>query len=153
MIRGLRIPPEYRHAVSEVFVIHEDGSILLMQRDFNKPNYPGFWESGAGGSVLKGETFEEAAKRELQEETGLIAEKLIENYKVVTHDTIYRGYVCITASPKNSIVLQEGETINYKWVDKEEFLRVFESELFPSTVRERWRNFVSNFESFGFGKA
>lgn len=148
LIRGQRIPSEYRHAVAEVFVIHEDGSILLMQRDFNKPNYPGFWESGAGGSVLKGEDFEKAAKRELQEETGIIAEKLIENYRVVTHDTIYKGYVCITAAPKDSVILQEGETIDYKWVDKEEFLRIFKSEQFPSTVRERLKDLVSNIDNY-----
>lgn len=146
LIRGQRIPPEYRHAVAEVFVIHKDGSILLMQRDLSKPNYPGFWESGAGGSVLKGEDFEEAAKRELKEETGIIAQNLIENYRVVTHNTIYRGYVCITDVPKNSITLQEGETIDYKWVKMSEFLEIFESEQFPSPLRERWRNLVSKLE-------
>ena len=149
LIRGQRIPSEYRHAVSDVFVIHKDGSILLMQRDFSKPNYPGFWESGAGGSVLRGESFEEAAKRELQEETGIIAENLVENYKVVTYDTIYKGYVCITDAPKNSVTLQEGETIAYKWAERTEFLEIFESEQFPATLRERWRNLVSNLDNFG----
>ena len=61
LVRGEKIPEGLCHAVSEVFVMHEDGSILLMQRDFNKPNYPGCWESGAGGAVKKGESFEKLA--------------------------------------------------------------------------------------------
>ena len=35
LTRGEKIPDEYRHAVAEVFVAHEDGTVLLMQRDFN----------------------------------------------------------------------------------------------------------------------
>ena len=65
LIRGGKIPNGLRHMVAEVFVMHRDGSILLIQRDFDKPNYPVFWESGAGGSVLKGESAPEGAKREL----------------------------------------------------------------------------------------
>lgn len=151
LIRGQRIPKEYRHGVAEVFVIHKDGSILLMQRDFNKPNYPGFWESGAGGSLIKGETFLEAAKRELQEETGITAENLSENYEAVTYDTIYKGYVCITNAPKDSVKLQEGETINYKWVNKEEFLKVFQSEEFVSSLKDRLKEFVNNLDKYGCG--
>ena len=40
LIRGEEIPKEYRHGVAEVFVMHKDGSILLMQRDWNKESYP-----------------------------------------------------------------------------------------------------------------
>ena len=41
----------------------DDACVLLMQRDWSKPMYPGCWESGAGGSVLKGESFLEGARR------------------------------------------------------------------------------------------
>ena len=44
-----------------------------MQRDWSKPNNPGLWEAGASGSVIKGEKFLDAAKRELFEETGIKA--------------------------------------------------------------------------------
>ncbi len=144
LIRGEEIPPQYRHAVSEVFVIHKDGTILLMQRDFAKPNYPGFWESGAGGSVLKGETFEEGAYRELKEETGISAHELHPNYEVVTHDTIYKGFVCHTDAPKDSVTLQEGETIGYQWVSKEEFMGIFVTGQFVTSLRDRLRDFVTN---------
>lgn len=142
LVRGEPIPAEYRHAVADVFVMHQDGTILLTQRDLSKPNYPGFWESGAGGAVLRGESFEQGARRELEEETGIIAGELIPNYKIITERVIYQGYICYTDIPKDSIVLQKGETVAYKWADREEFLRIFESDEFVTALRERLRDFV-----------
>lgn len=124
LVRGEPIPPQFRHAVTEILVVHQDGDVLLMQRDFRKPNYPGNWEASAGGAVLKGESFLDGAKRELLEETGLPAEHLEALYCDVTADTIYRGYLCVTSAPKDSVQLQEGETIAYRWVDAAEFRAV-----------------------------
>lgn len=143
LIRDEEIPKGLRHGVAEVFVIHEDGTILLMQRDWNKKGYPGCWESGAGGSILKGESFLEGAKRELWEETGIHAEQLQSNYRCVTEETIYQGYVCQTSVPKDSITLQEGETIAYRWVSREEFLSIYESDQFPDLLRNRLQKFVA----------
>lgn len=143
LLKGQHIPEEYRHAVAEIFVMHQHGSILLMQRDYGKQHYPGFWESGAGGSVLKGESFEEGAQRKLLEETGIAAETFTPNYKVVTHNTIYKGYVTVTNMAKDSIVLQKGETVAYRWVKKEEFLAILESNQFVPARRKRLEKFVA----------
>lgn len=143
LIRGEKIPDGLRHMVAEVFVMHRDGSILLMQRDFAKPNYPGFWESGASGSVLKGESAIDGARRELSEETGIIAKEDLEDlYCVVTATTIYRGYLCVTAIPKEEIQLQEGETVAFRWVNEQKFREVFYSDQFVDGLRERLREFV-----------
>ena len=40
--------------------------------------------------------------------------------------------MCVADFEKNSVVLQEGETINYKWVDKEMLLKIDEKELSAS---------------------
>lgn len=144
LVRGEEIPEGLCHGVVEVFVIHEDGSILLMQRDKNKENYPGCWESGAGGSVLKGESFELGARRELLEETGILAGELEPIYKSFTKKSIYRGYFCRTNIKKDEIKLQEGETIDYKWVHKEEFIKIYESDLFVSSMKKRLDKFVYN---------
>ncbi len=116
LVRGEPVPAQYRHAVTEILVVHRDGTVLLMQRDLQKPIHPGTWEASAGGSVIKGEDFLDGAKRELLEETGIHADTLTELYQDVTADTIYRGYLCVTDVPKDSITLQEGETIAYRWV-------------------------------------
>jgi 8-oxo-dGTP diphosphatase/2-hydroxy-dATP diphosphatase len=54
-------------------LISKDGKILLgmKKRGFGQGRWNGF-----GGKVLEGETIEEAAKRELREEVGILAKKL-----------------------------------------------------------------------------
>lgn len=148
LVRGEDIPKGYYHAVSEVFVMHEDGDILLMQRSFEKPNSPGKYETGGGGSVLKGETFYEGAVRELFEETGVVATELTELYNEVMGECIYQGYLCITDMDKDKIVLQEGETIDYMWVSKEKFLEIFHSDKYINHLKKTLRSFVidKNFE-------
>ncbi len=142
LVRGEKIPEGLRHAVAEVFVLHRDGSILLMQRDHNKPNYPGFWESGAGGSVLKGEQAVDGAKRELFEETGIVAEKLLPIYHAVSNDSIYYGYLCITDIYKDDIRLQKGETIDFRWVNKREFMEIFFSDNYVRGLKNRLGDFL-----------
>lgn len=145
LIRGEKIPKGLYHGVSEIFVLHIDGTVLLTQRDYNKPNYPGLFESGAGGSILKGETFLEGATRELREETGIdyIDLKLI--YTITTDDTIYKGYLCVVSVDKNSIVLQDGETIASEWITKKEFLDFYKCDLFVPVLGNRLSNFIGNY--------
>lgn len=144
LTRGEVIPDGLFHAVAEVFVVHEDGTILLIKRDEHKSNYPGFWESGAGGAILKGESYTLGARRELYEETGIIAEDLEAIYTCYFKDRFYKGYLCRTNIAKDSIRLQEGETIDYKWVDKTEFLKIYESDEFVTSERDRLRSFVNH---------
>ncbi len=120
-------PKGLYHLVADVIVKHTDGTYLAMQRDFNKIGFPGEWEIGAGGSVLKGETAYEGALRELREGTGIIAEKLtsLKTISMVCENGVgvhYYMYLCITDMNKDAVILQEGETIDHKWVTDEEML-------------------------------
>lgn len=119
LIRGKAVPEGMYHLVCEIIVKHIDGTYLLMQRDFKK-HLGGMWELTAGGSALTDETPTECAVRELREETGIEACNLQEIRKIVHdgHRSLYVEYLCVTDCDKNAIVLQEGETVDYKWVDK-----------------------------------
>ena len=75
--RGKSIPEGVFHLVCEIVVKHIDGSYLLMQRDYQK-HLGGLWELTAGGSALKGENAFDCAYRELQEETGIKGNNLVE---------------------------------------------------------------------------
>lgn len=142
LIRGNPIPKGYRHAVAEIMVIHEDGDILVMQRDLNKATYPGYYEASAGGAVLKGESFYDGALRELEEETGIKAKELTQIYSAMSDDSIYKGYVCKTNIKKDDITLQEGETIAYKWLSKEQFLEVYNSKNYIKSLKNRQKEYV-----------
>ncbi|MFC2143345.1 NUDIX domain-containing protein [Candidatus Aenigmatarchaeota archaeon] len=61
------------HRGVHIFVFNSKGEILLEKRSMKKDLYPGVWGDVAG-HVDSGETYEEAAKRELKEEIGVEAE-------------------------------------------------------------------------------
>lgn len=130
LVRGEPIPDGCYHLVSDVLVRHVDGSYLLMKRDERK-NLGGMWEATAGGSALKGEDSYACAMRELYEETGIAAGELTELGRVVHHEnkTIYVEYLCITDVDKSGIVLQEGETSDYRWVDAAKLREMSKDEL------------------------
>ncbi len=144
LIRGEVIPKGLFHLVSEIIVKHEDGMYLLMQRYWGKPNSPGLYEATAGGSAIKGEGPYDAAVRELKEETGIKAKKLKQIYKCASKNTLYYGYLCETDCDKESITLQEGETISYLWLNKEEFLKFIESDMYVQPYKERKREYLDS---------
>ena len=125
LVRGENIPDGMYHLVGEIIVKHKDGTYLLMQRDYKK-HLGGMWEVTAGGSALKGETSLDCVIRELREETGIVALDIKEIGKGV-HDgyhSIFVEYLCITDCDKNAIMLQEGETVDYKWINKDDLLKM-----------------------------
>ena len=125
LVRGEPIPDGLYHLVCDIVVNHTDGTYLLMQRDLQK-NFGGRWELTAGGSALIGETPLEGAMRELREETGIASSNFKELRRVVNEQRhfVCVVYFCLTDCDKNSVTLQEGETIDYKWVTKEEILKM-----------------------------
>lgn len=122
LVRGQRVPDGIYHLVVGVLVEHEDGTLLLMQRDPHKETWPGVYEASAGGSVLSDETPEKAAQRELYEETGIRAQELIPLYEEISHrkHSLYRGYLCVTKGEKPTIRLQQGETVGHRWVTRQQ---------------------------------
>ena len=128
LIRGEPVPEGLFHLVSEILVKHTDGSYLIMQRYFNKIGFPGMFEANAGGSALKGETPLDTAKRELEEETGIKASKLTRIVDpFIERDTLFQSFLCITDCDKDAVTLQQGETIAYKWLSKEAFIKFMDS--------------------------
>jgi isopentenyl-diphosphate delta-isomerase type 1 len=59
------------HRVSGVVIFDAKGRILLQKRSMNKDLNPGQWGISAAGHVMKGESYREAAHREMNEEIGV----------------------------------------------------------------------------------
>jgi len=53
------------------FVSNDKGQILIVKRSPNKKSFPNRYDLAACGNVKSGETYEEAAKREIKEELGV----------------------------------------------------------------------------------
>jgi len=142
--RDQGIPDGEYHIVCDLLIRHADGDFLLTRRDLNKEIAPGLWEASAGGSALAGETAEEAAYREMFEETGLKAEKLefVGNIVSEWSHSIFFSYVAYVSCDKNSFKLQEGETIDYKWVNLEGFFEFLESDEALKGHNERYKKYI-----------
>lgn len=139
LVRGQSIPDGMFHLVCNIAVKHIDGTYLIMQRDFKK-HFGGMWELTAGGSALKGETPIECAKRELKEETGIICNDLQELGATTSKEnkTIYFDFLCVTDWDKNSIILQEGETVDFRWASANDIKKLSSAEL----VTKRMQGFI-----------
>lgn len=140
------IPDGRYHLVVDLLVIHEDGTYLLTKRSDIKDVYPGYWEASAGGSAVAGEEPLEAAKRELFEETGLTPDSL-EFVGTLFKDTshaMYYSYLARVSCDKDSVVLQEGETTDYKWVDREGFLAYVDSDEAMTAHNQRYEKYIES---------
>lgn len=140
LVRGEPVPQGLYHLVCDVIVRHTDGAWLLMQRDPRKP-WGGMWEATAGGSALAGETPLECAVRELREETGIVSTDLTEVGTVIDPEVqhaIYVEFLCVTDWDKEAVILQEGETVDFRWVSREELLAMKQDRL----VTQRMQQFI-----------
>lgn len=62
-----------RHRSVAIAVLGSDGRLLVHRRSTTKDVWPGMWDICAGGVVASGETYAQAAERELAEELGIDA--------------------------------------------------------------------------------
>jgi isopentenyl-diphosphate delta-isomerase type 1 len=62
--------PELIHRAVHIIILNSKGQILLEKRSMEKDLYPGLW-CDIAGHLDSGENYEEAARRELKEETSL----------------------------------------------------------------------------------
>ena len=138
-----KIPQGRYHLVCDVLVRHVDGTYLLTKRHPEKDAYPGYWEASAGGSAIVGEDPLACAKRELFEETGIHSQdfQLISHtFRDASHCMFY-SYLTVVDCDKDAIVLQEGETVDYKWVDVEGLIDYTKSELAIKTHNARYQEY------------
>lgn len=59
------------HRIVSVFVIDEGGRMLLQLRSPNVKVFPNCWDQAAGGHVDVGQTYEQTAQMEAEEELGM----------------------------------------------------------------------------------
>jgi 16S rRNA (adenine1518-N6/adenine1519-N6)-dimethyltransferase len=59
------------HRAVHILLFNELGEVYLQQRSRSKDRYPLKWDSSVSGHVTAGETYDETAQRELNEELGV----------------------------------------------------------------------------------
>lgn len=117
-IRGIGAlkPGEY-HLVVHIWVVSDDGKILIQQRSQAKKLMPGEW-AATGGAAISGEDSFKAASRELFEELGIAStpETLNKIFRIKRRNSLLDVWTINCNTPVSKLTLQESEVATAKWV-------------------------------------
>jgi 8-oxo-dGTP diphosphatase len=113
-----------KRSIALVMLVDETGRLLLQHRDAQAPTSPGKWGL-PGGGIEAGETPEEAAHRELWEETGLRIEGTLtlcwHGPLAGSRPGIYNEYYVFAASTtarQEDVILGEGDAMVFTPLDE-----------------------------------
>ena len=119
-----KLGPQDRMRMVVVWIENNKGEVLIHKRADSKKVGPGLWENAVGGGVAKGESYEEAAYKELSEELGVDDIKL--EFIGKTQFTSHNGpkmcawYKGRTNKSLNDLSPDEREVQEVKWINADE---------------------------------
>lgn len=108
------------HRTISVLLFNAKGETFLVRRSLTKDTHPGRWGFSCVGHVLTGQSYGEAAKRELKEELGVdvpldeVGKIFIPDSADVQWKTVYRG------ESEGPFTLHPEETAGGAWMSLEE---------------------------------
>lgn len=82
------------HRTISVVVFTGDGKLVIQRRSLSKDTYPGMLSNAAGGHVIKGQDYKQAAEQEAFEEIGLKGTLTLVRRKIL-EDPIHRTMTSI----------------------------------------------------------
>lgn len=133
------------HRSVHVLVISPEGRLLLQKRSLSKDTQPGKWDTSVGGHVGFGQSYEEAARREAEEELGIELKAPILLYPSRIRNEIesenIRTYLEITAGPFRP---DPGEIDEIRFWTREEIQKALGSGLFTSNFEEEFAMFLAS---------
>jgi 8-oxo-dGTP pyrophosphatase MutT (NUDIX family) len=121
-----------RHRAVFVAVLDGSGRLLVHRRSITKDVWPGWLDLAVGGVVTSGETYVEAARRELAEEIGVVGIDPVEidDGRIQVYDDSDVSLVgrCFAVTTSGPFEFADGEVSEAWWVNRDEFeeLRVRE---------------------------
>lgn len=130
-----------RHRAVHVLVQRRDGAVYLQKRSMAKDSNPGRWDSSASGHLDSGETYDEAAVRELDEELGVRVPEITRIGFLEASEETGQEFVHIyTAGHEGPFTLHPEEISDGRWVRPErigEWLREHPED-FPPCFHAVW---------------
>ena len=141
----------FLHKASLVIPRTEEGKYLISMRAADKHPWPGTWVCAIGGKASQGESFEQAAKRESEEEVGRVLD--VEhvtrfNYDDDNYKAIFNVYTTKDPVDPASLTPDPGEIQYFKAVTLDELSNSIKDDpdAFAPTFRAAVRAFVDALE-------
>jgi isopentenyldiphosphate isomerase len=133
------------HRSVHVLVIEPQGKLLLQKRSARKDVQPGKWDTSVGGHVGFGQSYEEAARREAEEELGLKIGRLDFLYPSRIRNAVesenIRTYLYLGAGP----FLPDPEEIDeIRFWTRAEIEKSLGSGVFTSNFEEEFARFLAD---------
>lgn len=126
------------HRAVSIWMYTSKGELLLQLRATDKELYPNCWDISAAGHVGAGETVEEGALREIEEELGIKANindlELIRifpvshRYKEITNKEFFYFYLYPFNVDPESLMLQQEEVQEVKFMHVEELEKALKED-------------------------
>lgn len=151
------------HRQINVWLFTPREEIIFQRRALDKDTFPGLLTASIGGHVEIGDSYEAAALKEMQEETGIIPDpsKLIfvEKMREDSHDTVtgkdtnvFRGMFAYPFHEEiDALKIEKGEAIGFEAWPIEKLPHLSEEErkhFIPSIVNEKLLEFYRKIQSF-----
>jgi len=119
------------HRAAYILVFNSSGELFVQKRTMTKDIYPGYYDIATGGVVLAGESYDESARRELEEELGIRNTQLTAHFTFLYEDGTNkvwgRVYSC---TYDGKITLQKEEVESGFFAAPQEVLALSKKERF-----------------------
>ena len=119
------------HRSTYILVFNSQGQIYVQKRTMSKDVFPGYYDPATGGVVLAGESYEQGAVRELEEEMGIRhvpLTQLFDFYFAAQRTRVWGGvFSCVYDGP---LTLQEEEVESVSLMTLDAISRRGQVELF-----------------------
>ena len=130
---------EIMHRSGIVFLLRSDGRVLIQHRSPSKEIFPDCHDTSCAFHVTYGESYEDAAERELIEETGVSA-PLKYLGKFSHHDIPERQMVAVfSCTSDKQVILDKSEATGGEFRTKEEIDEIVASRKTTPWLRDGWK--------------
>ncbi len=137
--------PALIHRSVHVLVLGPDGGMLLQKRSLRKDTQPGKWDTSVGGHVGFGQTYEEAARREAEEELGIALGELLFLYPSRIRNSVesenIHTFLHVSAGPFRP---EPGEIDELRFWSGEEILTALGTGAFTPNFEEEFALFLAS---------
>jgi isopentenyldiphosphate isomerase len=134
--------PALIHRAVHVLVFNPAGELLLQQRSPNKDIQPGKWDTSVGGHLAVGESYLEAARREMAEELGISGLPMMFLYHSKIRNRVesenIATYLVVT---DREIAHDPAEISAVRFWTRSAIERSLGREVFTPNFEEEWRMF------------